>query len=167
MKCEDKMSTGETRNHMVSEANGGHHVSGNFRMTVRLLSDAVRRVWATPKAETIVVAFASDTMPSGAANERAGVHVAGVVEMFTTIAVEDASSTMRPANDHHKRVWGLNEHCKVPVPGPRRLHLSAVRLPVRASPNRGEGALPAATGQTRDASCNEGARTSSGADDAA
>ena len=106
-------------------------------------------------------------MPSGAANERAGVHVAGVVEMFTTIAVEDASSTMRPANDHHKRVWELNEHCKVPVSSPRRLHLSAVRLPVRASPNRGEGALPAATGRTRDASYNEGARTSSGADDAA
>ncbi|KAI5830632.1 hypothetical protein K523DRAFT_362775 [Schizophyllum commune Tattone D] len=71
-------------------------------------------------------------MPSGAANERAGVHVAGVVEMFTTIAVEDASSMARPASDHHKRVWGLNEHCKIPVPSPRRLHLSAVRLPVRA-----------------------------------
>ncbi|KAI4521078.1 hypothetical protein K525DRAFT_285344 [Schizophyllum commune Loenen D] len=149
MKCEDKMPTGETRNHMFSAANGGHHVSGTFRMT------------ATSKAET------SDTMPSGAANERAGVHVAGVVEMFTTIAVEDASSMARPASDHHKRVWGLNEHCKVPVPSPRRLHLSAVRLPVRASPNRGEGALPAATGRTRDASYNEGAQTSSSADDAA
>ncbi|KAL1733989.1 hypothetical protein EV714DRAFT_281424 [Schizophyllum commune] len=162
MKCKDKMPTGETRNHMVSEANGRHHVSGSFRMTVRLLSDAVRR-----RSRSGSVAFVSDAMPSGAANERAGVHVASVVEMFTTIAVEDASSTTRPANDHHKRVWGLNEHCKVPVSSPRRLHLSAVRLPVRASPNRGEGALPAATGRTRDASCNEGARTSSGADDAA
>ncbi|KAL1666378.1 hypothetical protein GGF50DRAFT_125656 [Schizophyllum commune] len=150
MKCEDKMPTGETRNHMFSAANGGHHVSGTFRMTVRLLSDAVRR-----------------HSTSGSVAFRAGVHVAGVVEMFTTIAVEDASSMARPASDHHKRVWGLNEHCKVPVPSPRRLHLSAVRLPVRASSNRGEGALPAATGRTRDASYNEGAQTSSSADDAA